>query len=242
MQDSNRFILFAMFILVIVLAIIFLMMPSADNQPTSGKSTIESILVIDAGHGGEDGGAVTRDGVKESEINLAIALRMAELCDFCGVPYIMTRTSEEISYPAELKSTAKRKRYDQYERVELINSLKNAVLISVHQNKFTSSSPRGPQAFFADNEGSKELATIMQSNMNTALYPQNRRVAVKISDSIYLMNSVDCVAVLAECGFLSNPVEGAALQEGDYQSKVALCLVSSYCAYSDSRQTPISMR
>lgn len=241
MQD-NRVILFAMFVLIVVLAIIFLLMPSVDDHPVIGKASIETVLVIDPGHGGEDGGAVTRDGVKESKINLAIAMKMAEVCDFCGVPYTMTRTSEEICYPAELKSTAKRKRYDQDKRLELIGSVKNAVLISVHQNKFTSSSPRGPQAFFSANHGSKELAIFIQNNMNTALYPQNRRIAVQIQDNIYLMNNINCVAVLAECGFLSNPVESVALQEDDYQSKVALSLVSAYCVFCDSRQTPISTR
>jgi N-acetylmuramoyl-L-alanine amidase len=236
LQDSNRFILFAMFILIVVLAVIFLLTPSTDSHPAFKRASIENVLVIDPGHGGEDGGAVTRDGVKESEINLQIALRMAEICDFCGIPYKMTRTSEEINYPEELKSTAKRKRYDQDKRLDLIESVENAVLISIHQNKFTSSSPRGPQAFFSANDGSKELAILVQEKMNTVLYPQNRRIAVQIPDSIYLMNSLDCVAVLAECGFLSNPVEGAALREDGYQSKVALCLVSSYCVFCDSRQ------
>jgi N-acetylmuramoyl-L-alanine amidase len=220
-----------MFIVVsaVVLATAFSIM-DAENLVTSGSAKMPYTLVIDPGHGGEDGGATCK-GKKESEINLAISQKLEALCLFCGVEYVMTRDSEDIDYPDDLKTTSERKVYDQNHRLELINSTENAVLISIHQNKFVSSSPRGPQAFFAKTDGSEELAKLVQASMNTVLYPGNRRIATRIQDSIYLMKNVECPAVLAECGFISNPAEAELLVQDDYQTKLALCLFSSYCIY-----------
>lgn len=229
MRDGYRFFFLIVVLSAVVLAAAFCII-GAEDLVASGCTKMPTVLVIDPGHGGEDGGASCK-GKKESEINLAISQKLESLCRFCGVEYVMTRDSEDIDYPDSLKTTSERKVYDQNCRLELINSTENAVLISIHQNKYVSSSPRGPQAFYARTDGSEELAKLVQNAMNTFLYPENRRIATRIQDSIYLMKKVECPAVLAECGFISNPSEAELLVEADYQTKLALCLFSSYCIY-----------
>lgn len=232
LPDHEKILVFSMIALAAILAALFLI-SGPETRTVSARTELVSTLVIDAGHGGDDGGASTKEGIRESVINLAIAQKMAAISDFCGIRYVMTRDSEEIDYPSQLKTIHKRKVYDQNMRIDLVNNIKNAVLISIHQNKFSSPQPRGPQTFYNMVEGSKELADLMQENMNKVLYPENRRIAVKADKDVYMMKKVSCKAVLAECGFLSNPTEAAALITDEYQLKVALCIISAYCIYND---------
>jgi N-acetylmuramoyl-L-alanine amidase len=167
----------------VVIAVLFMLFSDSSNFPSvfaSGKSD-GPVLVIDAGHGGEDGGAVSLSGVHESELNLDVAQRMAALSGLTGIEFTMTRDSEDIEYPAELKSTSKRKKYDQKKRIELINTTRNAVLISVHQNFYPHKSPHGPQSFYTKIEGSDSLAALIQdtfigptrsANMPPSAFPQ----------------------------------------------------------------------
>ncbi len=189
-------------------------------------------LVIDAGHGGEDGGATTDDGVCESEINIAIAHKLNAIAGLLGVGTVMTRESETIDYPEEADTIAKKKVYDQKARVSLINSIDDAVLISIHQNKYPDARPSGAQALYGKADGSQELGELIHENLIQNLCPENRRVAAPISDSIYLMQNISCPAVLVECGFLSNPDEAALLQTTDYQLKLAVCIMASYMHFT----------
>ena len=190
-------------------------------------------LVIDAGHGGLDGGASAADGTLESAINLEIAQRLSLLAKLCGVPTIMTRTSETLDYPDENATIHAKKVWDQKTRVELINSTENAVLISIHQNKYPDARPNGTEVLYAKTEGSRELAELAHANLIECLNPENRRVAAPISDSIYLMKQVECTAILVECGFLSNPAEAAKLKTGEYQTGLAAVLIASYLQYTN---------
>lgn len=190
-------------------------------------------LIIDPGHGGEDGGAVTSDGVLESEINFRIAEKLQLAAGFMGTSAVMTRESLGIEYPEAARSTRERKNYDQRSRVELINSYPNAVLISIHQNKFPDGRPRGPQVLYARTEGSQEFGEIAHGNLLSLLYPESRRVAAPISESIYITKMITCPAILVECGFLSNRTEAELLQDPDYQRKLALVLLGSYLQYTE---------
>ncbi len=222
----------------VVAAILFMLFSDNSDFPSvfaSGKSD-GPVLVIDAGHGGEDGGAVSLSGVYESEINLDISQRMAALSGLTGIEFTMTRDSDDIEYPSELKSTSKRKKYDQKKRVELINGMSNAILISVHQNFYPHKSPHGPQSFYSDNEGSDSLAALIQDSMNMALYPENRRIAMPVADNVYLFKNVKCPAVLVECGFISNPEESSLLDTESYRLKIAAVLISSYLKYLDTNE------
>ncbi len=196
------------------------------------------ILVIDAGHGGEDGGAVAADGTPESELNLAVALRLEALARFCGVETRMTRRTQELDYPPELMKTAQRKSWDQHRRAALVNATPGAVLLSVHQNKYPDPRPRGPTVLYAADEESRAFGEAAHANLTRALYPENRRVAAPARKDIYLLRAAECPAILAECGFLSNPEEAARLAEPDCQTRIALALLDAYFqCFSDAKGT-----
>lgn len=188
----------------------------------------EETLIIDAGHGGEDGGAVSLSGAVESGINLDIALRLDEILGLYGTRTILTR-SEDISLHDSSASTLREKKVsDLHNRVALIESVENATLISIHQNFYPSRKYSGMQVFYANGELSLPLAKQIQENVKLDLDPDNNRQVMKVASSVYLMNHISCRAILVECGFLSNPEEDQLLQEDAYQMKVASVLAGSY--------------
>ncbi len=191
----------------------------------------DATLIIDPGHGGEDGGAVAADGSKESQINLDIALKMDALCDLLGCRSVMTRDSETLDYPESAHTIREKKVADQKMRVELINSVPNGILISVHQNTYPGGKPKGAQALYGTVYGSIELAEIIQSNITALIDKDNRRGAAKISDDIYLLKKANCPAVLVECGFISNEAELRLLKDSEYQLAIASVLVASYTQF-----------
>lgn len=174
----------------------------------------KQVLILDAGHGGEDGGAVAPNGTVEADINLQIALRARAIAELTGIEVVMTRDSPDIAYPDNATTIAERKKADQHQRAELIRKTDNAVLISIHQNCYPDRKPSGAQVLYAASDGSEALGTQIHDNLVAYLDPQNRRVAVPISEKIYLMREVKCPAVLVECGFLSNESECTKLKDG----------------------------
>lgn len=186
--------------------------------------TADIIYIVDAGHGGEDGGAVSDSGVLESDINLSIAKKLELVFRFIGERTIMTRTSDIIEYPKDALTIRERKRADLQARSELANSVPNAVLISIHQNKFSSPKPYGAQVLYNDKAAS--LATLLQSELIRILDPSNYRSAEKASDDIYLMKNSTCPAMLIECGFISNPNDLSKLLSNDYQLKLAALIAA----------------
>ena len=200
----------------------------AEVTETASWSGPVRTLVIDAGHGGLDGGAVAADGTTESVLNLEIANRLEQLARLWGTSVQMTRRSETLDYPEPEASVRAKKAWDQKRRVELINAEENAVLISIHQNKYPDPRPSGSQVLYAATAGSKELAELTHDNLISALNPGNRRVAAPISETIYLMKRVKCPAILVECGFLSNRAETERLKSGDYQKALACVLFASF--------------
>ena len=204
-----------------------------DGSKTVNASAILDgpVLIIDAGHGGEDGGAVSASGVIESGINLEIALRLDAIAGLYGQRTAMTRETEEIDYPEDAVTIAQKKKADQHARVELINSLPDAVLISIHQNFFPDSRPSGCQVLYGAGEESEKLGTLTHELLCTSLCPDNRRVAAPISESIYLMKKAQCTAILVECGFLSNAAETELLLTDNYQIKLSAVLMASYMQY-----------
>ena len=202
-----------------------------EAEPVTAGAEPARVLIIDAGHGGEDGGATTAEGVPESGINLAIACKLEALAGLFGVETVMTRESQDISYPESAATTAQRKQSDQKARIELINAQENAVLISIHQNYYPDARPSGCQVFYGKPEGSRELGELAHKNMTEALCPSSRRVVAPISEDIYLMRAAKCTSILVECGFLSNPNEAALLLTDDYQLKISALLLASYLQY-----------
>ncbi len=189
-------------------------------------------IVIDAGHGGEDGGATSCAGILESNINLEIALRLNDLMHLLGYDTVMVRTTDTAIH-TKGNTIAARKASDLKARVRLTNETENGLLISIHQNYFTDERYSGAQVFYPPTAGSEELGKILQRDVVAALNPGSNRKA-KRATGIYLMEHIACTGVLIECGFLSNRVEEAKLRSPDYQKKLCCVIASSVSAFLQS--------
>ncbi len=180
-------------------------------------------VVIDAGHGGEDGGAISVSGIKESMLNLEISLRLDDLLELCGLPTVLVRQSDISVYDASASSISEKKVSDLRNRVRLVNETEDALLVSIHQNHFSDGRYAGAQVFYSPTEGSKALAEQTQRILIDAIDPKNHRQA-KPAETVYLMNNIHCPGILVECGFLSNEAEDLRLQDAGYQKKLALAI------------------
>ncbi len=180
-------------------------------------------VVLDPGHGGEDGGALSPNGVRESDLNLAISLRTRDLLRFLGIEVVMTRESDVSIHSPEAGTVSEKKLSDLKNRVRIVSEIPDAVLVSVHQNMFAQSKYYGTQVFYAQTPGSQALAEALQARFAAELDPTNHRQA-KPSENVYLLSKIRCPGVLVECGFLSNPREEALLQTEAYQKKLAAVL------------------
>ena len=191
------------------------------------------VIVIDAGHGGEDGGAVC-NGLYEKDINLSIALKLRNLLNICGYRTILTRDSDISIYDSSAKTTREKKVSDLKKRVEIINGSENNILVSIHQNKFEQSQYSGTQFFYSENSpGSIRLAEKMCESVTTLLQPENKRELKPAGDSIYILSNAKVPAVIAECGFLSNEEEAKKLADDSYQQLFAFslfCGIVDYCS------------
>ena len=185
-------------------------------------------VVIDAGHGGEDGGAVSPSGTVESGINLEIALRLDAVLGLYGTDTVLLRTEDVSLHDPDAQTLREKKASDLRNRAERVEAIPNALLVSIHQNTYTGSGRyHGAQVFYADAESSEALARHAQEILRQALDPQNTRQASKLPGAVYLMDHITCPAILVECGFLSNPEEDALLRTAGYQTKLAAALASA---------------
>ena len=191
-------------------------------------------VIIDAGHGGEDGGAVSPAGNVESLVNLGIAKRLDQILGLYGADVIMLRTEDVSLHDSTAETLRQKKVSDLKNRVATINATPDATLISIHQNTFAGSSKyHGAQVFYANPDLTLPFAQYTQETLRQALDPDNSRVATKIPDTVYLMKNITCRAILVECGFLSNPTEDALLQTDGYQTKIAAALAGAYLSYQE---------
>lgn len=195
----------------------------AQNTPIANRNCI----VIDAGHGGVDGGAVSCTGILESKINLEIALKLNDLCHLLGLNTKMIRTTDCSVY-TQGDTIASKKVSDLKERVRIINDTENGILVSIHQNKYIESRYRGAQIFYGKIKGSDQLAKIIQDGFSSTIDPNSGR-KIKKADGVYLLENSRKPSVLVECGFLSNPEDEALLQDPEYQKKIA-CVIASSCS------------
>lgn len=208
--------------------------------PARGR---ELQLILDAGHGGEDGGAVSLSGVAESGINLSIVLKIDQLLGFYGICPYLIRESDISLHEPEADTLRKKKVSDLKNRVTMIENTENAVVISIHQNTFPNQAYHGAQVFYREEGESIVLAELLQKTLRSNVDQENERAPAKISDSIYLMQHISCPAVLVECGFLSNPAEEQKLLTAEYQTKLAVCVAATWIEYIENQggnlQTPM---
>lgn len=186
-------------------------------------------IVIDPGHGGIDGGAISCTGIPESKINLEIALRLEDLLHLMGYDTVMTRKTDT-SIHTQGDTIARQKISDLKERVRIANETENGVLISIHQNMFVDSQYRGAQVFYASAGGSEALAGMLQNQFVNTLNPGSRRKS-KSAAGIYLMEQISCTGILVECGFLSNPEEEALLRRDAYQKQICTVIAATVSQY-----------
>ena len=186
-------------------------------------------VIIDAGHGGVDGGAVSCTGAYESHINLEIALKLDDLMHLLGISTIMVRDTDKSVY-TQGETIAAKKISDIKERVRLVNSTPKALLVSIHQNSFSDHRYSGAQVFHNGTENSITLAKSLQVSLQENLDPSNNR-KIKKSSGVYLMEHINSTGILVECGFLSNPREEALLRDPSYQKKLCSVIASAVAQY-----------
>ena len=185
-------------------------------------------VIIDAGHGGEDGGAVGIDGSLEKDINLSIALTLRDILSCCGVDAVLTRDTDILLYDKNSDYMGHKKEQDLNARRLIAESYENAVFISIHMNSFTDSKYNGLQVYYSPNNSlSASLAENIQETTAELLINYNRRKIKKADGSIYLLNKLSCPAVLIECGFLSNAEDCERFASTEYRKKLSLCIASA---------------
>ena len=185
-------------------------------------------IILDAGHGGMDGGAVGVNNTPEQGINLAITLKLKELLQLNGFEVILTRPNENSIHDPSETSVAKQKRSDMRNRLKIIENHPNALFVSIHQNKFSDPSCKGAQIFYSPNHSdSEQLAKLLQESFRENLQPENSREIKASDESLYLLWNAEIPAVLVECGFLSNPNECDQLCDESYQEEIAFVIYLS---------------
>lgn len=201
------------------------------------ETDMAKTVIIDAGHGGFDGGAEATDGTLEKDLNLQIAMKLEAFLLQGGFHVIMVRNDDVSIEEDPTQSIAKRKVSDMKRRLEIINSNTDAIFISIHMNKFTSSSPNGAQVFYSPNNSrSHDIALQIQGSFKKLIQPDNDRVIKQGNKSIYLLNRAKIPALIVECGFLSNQKELALLKTEEYQIKTALAIYCGLFEYYGKKQ------
>lgn len=189
-------------------------------------------IIVDAGHGGFDGGAVAGDGTPEKDINLSIAKNLKGFLELFGFNVIMTRESD-VSTESN-KEIKNKKLSDLQNRLKLMSENSDAIFVSIHLNKFTTSNVNGAQTFYSQKtEKSEMLAKNIHNNIIEKLQPNNEREIKKGTKNIYLLKNAECPAVIVECGFLSNNEDLKKLKDKNYQSMMAFCI---FCGIMDYHQ------
>lgn len=233
---SKKYVLqiVAVVIIFVMLAAIVFVNQKGRYSPIYNSSLPNRQVIVDPGHGGEDGGA-TDNNIVEKDINLDISLILADLLKESGFEVILTRDSDISIYDESEKSLRNKKRSDIMNRLKIANENPSAVFVSVHQNKFGESKYSGAQVFYGEkNEWSKPLAQSIQTSIVSLIQPQNTRLIKPITKSVYLINNAKPPAVLCECGFLSNSEEASLLSNPDYQRKMAFSILNGIINfYSD---------
>lgn len=200
------------------------------------RTSVLPCIIIDAGHGGEDGGAQSVDGVLEKDINLSVANKVNLLLLTLSFETIMTRTDDTLRYDESCSTQREKKVSDIRYRYELMKKTPNAVFLSIHQNHYSESRYHGAQVFYSANQPESEiLAESLQRSIVRTLQPENERAIKPCGSEVYLIYNAEIPAVMVECGFLSNPQEAEKLNDENYQTALSLCIVQGILDYFNHR-------
>lgn len=227
-----RFRVVLSFLSCYVLVVCVIIAQMGQTLTVGGMAVPDPVIIVDAGHGGFDGGAEGINGSVEKDINLPIALKVRDLLTACGYRVIMTRESDTATCSEEIDGISAKKTSDIMNRFALLEKHPQATFISIHQNKFPDSSQHGAQIFYGPNcEQSQLLAQTMQENFKEMLAPENTRQIKKAEDGVYLLYHSPIPSVMVECGFLSNEREAELLQDDEYQNQIAFVVAASLMEY-----------
>lgn len=245
-SQRNRYALgfaleFAIFCIISVLISLILLVPMLKfslplpNMSASNQTPIT--VVLDAGHGGEDGGC-EGNGLVEKDLNLDITLRIASLLRKQGVNVVLTREIDELLYDKNSDYEGKKKYQDVRRRLEIAKEQENPVLVSIHMNYFAQTQYSGLQVWYSKADArSRILANLVQSNIKYNLQLNNKRNIKEATSSIFLLDNATFPAILIECGFLSNPDEARALSDENYRQKLAEIIFNSIMTYISQNNT-----
>ncbi|MCI8610873.1 MAG: hypothetical protein HFE66_02990 [Clostridiales bacterium] len=209
------------------------------NQSTIAADAPEDavLLVIDPGHGGEDGGCSSSDGLLEKELNLSIAKDVSAILNAAGYPAVLTRTEDTLLYDMYGDRTdykGYKKIYDLKNRMRFTEETEAKYFVSIHMNKFPDPQYSGLQVYYSPNDpGSVQMADMIQNYVQKYIQPENDRQTKKSNKGIYLLHRMKIPAVLVECGFLSNTEEATLLSDASYRKTLSLgiaCAIMEYCA------------
>ena len=208
---------------------------------TVSSGTVETVaippptVILDAGHGGPDGGASGVNGVHEKDLNLAMVLLLAELFRGEGVEVILTRADDALPITEEQDRSGHRKRWDVTNRIGFTKLYPDALFVSIHMNLFPVEKYSGLQVWYAKTPGSAELAEAVRRRVTAELQPDNKRQCKKADRSIRLLDEAGCAAILVECGFLSNRAECEKLCSPDYQRELSFSIFCAIMEYVNQR-------
>ncbi|MBQ3005320.1 MAG: N-acetylmuramoyl-L-alanine amidase [Clostridia bacterium] len=227
--------IFISLLLILSFTLLFSLTYSKNSKSVSTPVLNKPKIIIDAGHGSPDGGTQTPDGTLEKDLNLAIAKKIAILCDLNSIDYIMTRTTDDCIADKSAETIRQKKISDTKNRLKIINDNPQAIYLSVHQNYFSDQKYSGAQVFYSKNNPmSSVLAETVQKQIVELLQPQNYRIAKPTGTEIYLLYHAKNTAIMVECGFLSNPKEAELLKSEEYQNKMAFAVFCGILKYLEA--------
>lgn len=188
-------------------------------------------VIIDAGHGGEDSGAIGVSGVLEKDLNLEIAAELGELFTKEGYAVVYTRTKDKLLYEEHQNIKGIRKISDLKNRCKIAAEYPNSLFVSIHMNSFSNQKYSGLQVYYSPkNEESRNLASSVQTSVKNSLQTENER-KIKKGEGMYVLENVDNVAILIECGFLTNPDECEKLSQKEYQKSLSFSIFCGIIEY-----------
>lgn len=184
-------------------------------------------IVLDAGHGAPDGGAVGALGTEEKDINLDIVLKLREILINRGVRVILTRESDNGIYDSSAKTIHEKKVSDMKNRLDIINNSNADLVISIHMNSFSDSSAHGLNVFYSRNHPeTEEIAAAVQDSISRLTNAKAHTVKTA-SETLYLIKGTTAPMILVECGFLSNTDEEELLNTEEYRAKIAFAIANA---------------
>ena len=228
----KKYVSFILAIIVIIFSLLFSKIQQASSENLILKDL--PIVIIDAGHGGEDGGAVAEDGTVEKDLNLLISLKLNDMLSIMGYHTHLIRTTDTAIHSSG-NTIRERKVSDIKNRFAVMNQYENCLYISIHQNKFTDKGVHGAQTFYSPNNSeSKVLADFIQKSISSQLQTGNNRVIKKSGTNIYILHNATRPTVMVECGFVSNREDLLNLKNMQYQEKMAISIAIGIINYNIS--------